>query len=154
MNEWTTDPQGNPGDVRRRDARQPASLLDLWRQLRDRDPEAVARSSSRRAGWTKRDIAEFVYERARIRRAEWADVGKGAVVRDRGDSVYTALEFAGPSAGGCGRRPGRRLRRHHSALDGQQDQGGDGRDRRVRRLRAAEGLAEVRLLRPSRVDCT
>src|SRR5215467_4711678 len=46
------------------------------------------------AGWTKRDIAEFIYERARVRRSEWADVGKGAVVRDRGDSVYTAL--AGP----------------------------------------------------------
>jgi hypothetical protein len=46
------------------------------------------------AGWTKRDIAEFIYERARVRRSEWADVGKGAVVRDRGESVYTAL--AGP----------------------------------------------------------
>ena len=31
------------------------------------------------AGWTKRDIAEFIYERARIRRGEWADVGKGAI---------------------------------------------------------------------------
>jgi hypothetical protein len=46
------------------------------------------------AGWTKGDIAEFIFERARVRRSEWADVGKGAVVRDRGDSVYTAL--AGP----------------------------------------------------------
>jgi hypothetical protein len=62
------------------------------------------------AGWTKRDIAEFVYERARVRRSEWADVGKGAVVRDRGDTVYTALESpnhllvvaAGGPAGGFG----------------------------------------------------
>jgi hypothetical protein len=62
------------------------------------------------AGWTKRDIAEFVYERARIRRAEWADVGKGSVVRDRGDRVHAALESpdhllvvaAGGPAGGFG----------------------------------------------------
>jgi hypothetical protein len=63
-----------------------------------------------RAGWSKRDIGEFLYESARIRRAEWADVGKGAVVRDRGESVYTALESpdhalviaAGGPAGGFG----------------------------------------------------
>jgi hypothetical protein len=29
---------------------------------------------------------------ARIFRREWAEVGKGAVVRDRGDSEYTALD--------------------------------------------------------------
>jgi hypothetical protein len=62
------------------------------------------------AGWTKRDIAEFIYERARIRRAEWTDVGKGAVVRDRGETVHTALASpdnllvvaAGGPAGGFG----------------------------------------------------
>jgi hypothetical protein len=62
------------------------------------------------AGWTKRSIADFIHERARIRRSEWADVGKGAVVRDRGDSVYPAMESpgqllviaAGGPAGGFG----------------------------------------------------
>jgi hypothetical protein len=62
------------------------------------------------AGWSKRDIAEFIYQRARIRRAEWAEVGKGAVVRDRGETVHTALESpdhllvvaAGGPAGGFG----------------------------------------------------
>src|SRR5215831_12926846 len=62
------------------------------------------------AGWTKGNIAEFIFERARVRRSEWADVGKGAVVRDRGDSVYTALPSpehllvvaAGGPAGGFG----------------------------------------------------
>ncbi len=62
------------------------------------------------AGWTKRDIAEFIYERARIRRGEWADVGKGAIVRDRADKIHTALESpdhllvvaAGGPAGGFG----------------------------------------------------
>ena len=32
-----------------------------------------------------------MYERARIRRREWTDVGKGRVVRDRGDKEYRAL---------------------------------------------------------------
>lgn len=62
------------------------------------------------AGWGKREIANFLYERARIRRKEWGEVGKGAVVRDRGESVYTALESpdhllviaAGGPAGGFG----------------------------------------------------
>jgi len=62
------------------------------------------------ADWSKRRIAEFIHERARIHRREWADVGKGAVVRDRGDSVYPAMESpdqllviaAGGPAGGFG----------------------------------------------------
>ncbi len=61
-------------------------------------------------GWTKADIATFIHERARIHRREWAEVGKGAVVRDRGDSVYTAMDSpdqllviaAGGPAGGFG----------------------------------------------------
>ncbi|MSO77841.1 MAG: hypothetical protein EXQ87_13185 [Alphaproteobacteria bacterium] len=62
------------------------------------------------AGWSKTDIANFLHGRARIQRREWADVGKGAVVRDRGDSVYPALPTpehllvvaAGGPAGGFG----------------------------------------------------
>jgi hypothetical protein len=62
------------------------------------------------AGWSKTDVAAFMYERARIHRREWADAGKGAVVRDRGDSLYSALESpdqllvvaAGGPAGGFG----------------------------------------------------
>jgi hypothetical protein len=62
------------------------------------------------AGWSKTDIAEFIHRRARIFRREWAEVGKGAVVRDRGDSEYTALNSpedllviaAGGPAGGFG----------------------------------------------------
>ncbi len=62
------------------------------------------------AGWSKADIGRFLFERARIKRAEWGEVGKGAVVRDRGESVYTALASpehllvvaAGGPAGGFG----------------------------------------------------
>jgi len=62
------------------------------------------------AGWNKHDIARFIHARARVRRSEWADVGKAAVVRDRGDSEYAALDSpdsllvvaAGGPAGGFG----------------------------------------------------
>lgn len=62
------------------------------------------------AGWSKSDVAEFIHSRARIHRSEWADVGKRAVVRDRGHLEYPAMESpdqllviaAGGPAGGFG----------------------------------------------------
>ncbi len=83
------------------------------RQLRaDRDPEAAARAHLQ-DGELEQDATSptFIHERARIHRREWADVGKGAVVRDRGDSVYPAMDSpdqllvvaaAGGPAGGFG----------------------------------------------------
>ena len=109
MNEWTTDPKEilETFAAEMRANQRHYSIyggnyaIVIPKQLREH---------IQAAGWTKRDIAEFVYERARIRRAEWADVGKGAVVRDRGESVYTALDSpdhllvvaAGGPAGGFG----------------------------------------------------
>ena len=119
MNEWTTKPEGDPRDLRRRDARQPAALLDPSRQLRARSFPSSCASTCRRRSWSKTDIADFVHERARIHRREWADVGKGAVVRDRGDSVYAAMESPDQllvvAAGGPGRRLRRRSFRRGSA---------------------------------------
>jgi hypothetical protein len=37
-------PERNSGDLRRRDARKPAPLFDLWRQLCNRDPKTIARA--------------------------------------------------------------------------------------------------------------
>ena len=62
------------------------------------------------AGWNKEDIATFIYRRARIYRRDWATVGKGSVVRDKGDVEYLALPSpehllvvaAGGPAGGFG----------------------------------------------------
>jgi len=109
MNEWTTDPKEilETFAAEMRANQRHYSIyggnyaIVIPKQLREH---------IQGAGWTKRDIAEYVYERARIRRAEWGDVGKGAVVRDRGESVYTALESpdhllviaAGGPAGGFG----------------------------------------------------
>lgn len=62
------------------------------------------------AGWSKTDIATFIHKRARMHRREWAECGKAAVVRDRGDTEYAALASpddllavaAGGPAGGFG----------------------------------------------------
>jgi hypothetical protein len=63
------------------------------------------------AGWSKKDMREYVYERARVRRGEWRTVGKGAVAgRTDEERVYTALRTpddllvvaAGGPAGGFG----------------------------------------------------
>jgi hypothetical protein len=109
MNEWTTDPREilETFAAEMRANQRHYSIYGgnyavvISRQLRE---------PIERAGWTKRDVAEFLYDRARVRRAEWANVGKGAVVRDRGESVHTALASpdhllvvaAGGPAGGFG----------------------------------------------------
>ena len=68
------------------------------------------RTHFQNAGWSRRDIQEYVFENARIYRREWADVGKGNVVGKRGDQEYPALPdpehlliiAAGGPAGGFG----------------------------------------------------
>ncbi len=63
------------------------------------------------AGWTKQDIREYMYERCRVTRRQWRDVGKAAVAgRKDEDAVYRALRSpddllvvaAGGPAGGFG----------------------------------------------------
>ena len=109
MNEWTTEPKEiletfaaeMRANQRHYSIHGGNYAIVIAKQLRDH---------IQGAGWTKRDIAEFIYERARVRRCEWADVGKRAVVRDRGDKVYPALQSpddllviaAGGPAGGFG----------------------------------------------------
>lgn len=109
MNEWSTDPK----DILETFAAEMRAnqlhysiyggnyTIVIPKQLRDH---------LQAAGWTKRTIAEFLHERARVRRGEWANVGKGAVVRDRADKVFPALGSpddllvvaAGGPAGGFG----------------------------------------------------
>lgn len=63
-----------------------------------------------KAGWSKADIRTHVYTHARIKREEWADCGKGAVVGTKGEKEYAALPdpdhlliiAAGGPAGGFG----------------------------------------------------
>jgi hypothetical protein len=109
MNEWTTKPEEiletfaaeMRANMRHYSIHAGNYAIVIPKQLREH---------LQAAKWTKSDIATFIHERARIHRREWAEVGKGAVVRDRGDSVYTAMESpdqllviaAGGPAGGFG----------------------------------------------------
>jgi hypothetical protein len=109
MNEWTTKPEEiletfaaeMRGNMRTYSIHPGNYAIVIPKQLREH---------LQGAGWSKADISAFIFERARIKRKEWAEVGKGAVVRDRGESVYPALErpdqlliiAAGGPAGGFG----------------------------------------------------
>lgn len=109
MNEWTTEPEEiletfaaeMRANMRHYSIHPGNYAIVIPKQLRDH---------LQAAGWSKADIASFIHRRARIHRREWAEVGKGAVVRDRGDSVYPAMESddqllvvaAGGPAGGFG----------------------------------------------------
>jgi hypothetical protein len=109
MNEWTTEPKEiletfaaeMRANLRHYSLHAGNYALIIPKQLRDH---------LQSAGWDKSDVAAFIHERARIARREWADVGKSAVVRDRGDSIYPALDSpgdllvvaAGGPAGGFG----------------------------------------------------
>ncbi len=109
MNEWTTEPE-QILDTFVAEIRANMRNYSIWPgnyaivvppQLRDHFDAA---------GWTKADIRTYVFEQARIHRREWADVGKGAVVGDKGDREYQALPdpdhliviAAGGPAGGFG----------------------------------------------------
>jgi hypothetical protein len=109
MNEWTRDPRELCETYA---ATMRANLLtySIWagnyvivvgRQHRD-----VLHA----AGWSKRDVREFIHERARVKREDWRGVGKGVVVGRKGDNVHAALRSpddllvvsAGGPAGGFG----------------------------------------------------
>src|SRR5882757_2323874 len=109
MNEWTTDPreilETFAAEMRANQLHYSIYggnyVIVIPKQLREH---------IQAAGWTKRDIAEFLFERARVRRGEWASVGKGSVVRDRASKIHPALlspddllvVAAGGPAGGFG----------------------------------------------------
>jgi hypothetical protein len=109
MNEWTTDPkeilETFAAEMRVNQLTYSIYggnyVIVIPKQLRDH---------IQAAGWTKRDIADFLYERARVRRGDWAAVGKGSIVRDRAGKVHPALQSpedllvvaAGGPAGGFG----------------------------------------------------
>ena len=91
MNEWTTAPEEiletYAAEVRanlRHYSIWPGNYLLVIPQQHRTHLEA--------AGWSKTDVQRFVFERARIKRREWGEVGKGTVVRDRGDWEYPAFE--------------------------------------------------------------
>jgi hypothetical protein len=109
MNEWTTEPE-EILETFAAEMRANMRHYSIWAGNYALIIPKQLREHLQAARWNKADIAAFVHARARIRRSEWAEVGKGKVVRDRGESEYAALESpeqllvvaAGGPAGGFG----------------------------------------------------
>jgi hypothetical protein len=111
MNEWTHDPE-EIVETFAAEMRHNMLTYSIWpgnyglvipKQLREL---LVA------AGWQKKDIQEYVYRRARVKRGDWASVGKATIVNRGGgpDQEFHALRApddllivaAGGPAGGFG----------------------------------------------------
>lgn len=109
MNEWTTQPEEI---LETFVAEMKANMrhYSIWPGNYAIVVPPQLRAHFEAAGWSKADIRSYVFEHARIRRRDWAECGKGAVVGDRGDREYAALTgpddllviAAGGPAGGFG----------------------------------------------------
>lgn len=109
MNEWTTEPH-EILETFAAEIRANMRHYSIWGGNYALIIPKQLREHLQAAGWSKQDIASFIHQRARIHRREWAECGKAAVVRDRGDAEYAALDSpeqllvvaAGGPAGGFG----------------------------------------------------
>jgi hypothetical protein len=109
MNEWTTEPE-QILDTFVAEIRANMRHYSIWPGNYAIVVPPQLRAHFDTAGWSKADVRGYVHERARIRRREWVECGKGSVVHDRGDEEYAALTdaddllvvAAGGPAGGFG----------------------------------------------------
>jgi len=109
MNEWTVEPE-DILETYAAEIRANMRHYSIWSGNYAIIVAPQHREHLEAAGWSKADVAQFIFERARVYRREWAGVGKGSVVRDRGDTEYAALPSpehllviaAGGPAGGFG----------------------------------------------------
>ncbi len=109
MNEWTTRPE-EILDTFVAEIKANMRHYSIWAGNYAIVVPPQLRAHFEAAGWSKADVRRYVFEHARVHRRDWADCGKGAVVKDRGDEVYLALPqpddllviAAGGPAGGFG----------------------------------------------------
>ena len=109
MNEWTTDPD-EILETFAAEIRANMRQYSIWPGHYAVVVPPQLREHLAAAGFSRADVCRRLYDRSRIRRREWADVGKARVVRDRGDTEYRALPdpehlllvAAGGPAGGFG----------------------------------------------------
>ena len=91
MNEWTTAPE-EILETFAAEIRANMRHYSIWPgNYAIVVPQQLREHLKAPAGTRRRSVSTSI-ERARILRREWAEVGKGAVVRDRGDSEYSAME--------------------------------------------------------------
>ncbi|MEL7156335.1 MAG: hypothetical protein AAFN30_07025 [Actinomycetota bacterium] len=109
MNEWTTEPEPIL-DTFVAEIKANMRHYSIWPGNYAIVIPPQLRTHFEAAGWSKADIAGYVFEHARIRRGEWAEVGKAEAVHDKADTMYQALPdpdhllviAAGGPAGGFG----------------------------------------------------
>ena len=109
MNEWTTEPE-EILETFAAEMRANMRQYSIWPGNYAVVMPAQLRDHFAAAGWSRADVRERLFERARIHRREWATVGKGRVVGERGGREYRALGTpgdlllvaAGGPAGGFG----------------------------------------------------
>jgi hypothetical protein len=91
MNEWTTDPE-EICDTIAAEIRANQLHYSIWAGNYTVVVPGQLRQHFNDAGWSKADIRNYVFQQARVKRGEWAGVGKGSVVKDRADREYPAME--------------------------------------------------------------
>ena len=110
MNEWTQDPR-EILETYAAAMRSNMLTYSIWAGNYALVMARQQREILTAAGWTKADVRACVFERARVTRRRWREVGKAAVAgRKDEDRVYTALRSpddllvvaAGGPAGGFG----------------------------------------------------
>ena len=109
MNEWTTDPE-EICETYAAEIRANMRHYSIWPGNYAIIVPPQLRTHFANAGWTKADIRQRSFERARIRRGEWADCGTATIEGDQADKEYAALPdpghliviAAGGPAGGFG----------------------------------------------------
>ena len=110
MNEWTSDPR-EILETYAAAIRSNMLTYSIWAGNYALVMAPQQREILAAAGWSKKDVRDCVFERARVTRREWRTVGKGAVAGRRDeDQVYAALRSpddllivaAGGPAGGFG----------------------------------------------------
>jgi hypothetical protein len=110
MNEWTRDPK-EILDTYAAAMRANMLTYSIWAGNYAVVVPPQHRQVMAAAGWSKRDVREYVFEAARVARRDWRGVGKAAIA-SRGDegAIHTALRTpddllviaAGGPAGGFG----------------------------------------------------
>ena len=109
MNEWSTEPT-EILDTYVAEIRANMRNYSIWAGNYAIVVPPQLRAHFAAAGWSKADIRTYVHAEARIRRDEWAEVGKANAVGEKGDREYAALSrpddllviAAGGPAGGFG----------------------------------------------------
>ena len=91
MNEWTSDPE-QICDTISAEIRANQLHYSIWAGNYVVVLPTQLRQHFSDAGWSKADVQECVFDRARGMRGSWKQVGKGSVVKDRADREYPAME--------------------------------------------------------------